>query len=223
MNRKTKKQQIKRYKNGLKLKKTRKTKKLKKNKGGTTIYDLNTGKITKSNNLINMIRGKSYFRKVFSKDMDGFSEKTKVAEITIAKILMKNPNPHIVNFYNITDNYIDMEELENIYDELDDSQKKNQIIEDMKKAKIFLQGLGIMYVDWKWDNIGKSKIDGKYKLFDFDCSGLSDNKTNSWIIEPVEAWSYRTAKKEGNKTPQEIDDWSFNYNLELYDSRKVSI
>jgi hypothetical protein len=42
----------------------------------------------------------------------------------------------------------------------------------MSNVKDFLQGLGIMYVDWKLDNIGKSLIDGKYKLFDFDASGL---------------------------------------------------
>jgi serine/threonine protein kinase len=82
----------------------------------------------------------------------------------------------------------------------------------MKKVKDFLQNLGIMYIDWKIDNIGKSK-DGKYKLFDFDASGIVNLKTNKWTLEPAEFWSYKEATKNGKKTPQEIDDWSFDYNI----------
>ena len=40
----------------------------------------------------------------------------------------------------------------------------------MKKVKdFFLQNLGIIYIDWEQDNIGKGE-DGNYKLFDFDGS-----------------------------------------------------
>jgi hypothetical protein len=35
----------------------------------------------------------------------------------------------------------------------------------MKNVKDFLQSLGIMYIDWKIDNIGVSNV-GAYKLFD---------------------------------------------------------
>jgi serine/threonine protein kinase len=89
---------------------------------------------------------------------------------------------------------------------------KEVLVETMKKVKDFLQKLGIMYIDWKIDNIGISD-DGKYKLFDFDASGIVDLNTNKWILEPANFWSYKEAKKNGRVTPQEIDDWSFNYNI----------
>ena len=82
----------------------------------------------------------------------------------------------------------------------------------MKKTKDFLQNLGIMYVDWKMDNIGISN-NGEYKLFDFDASGIVDLKTNNWILKPLDYWSYNEAIKKGCVTPKQIDDWSFDYNM----------
>ena len=82
----------------------------------------------------------------------------------------------------------------------------------MKKVKDYLQSLGIMYIDWKIDQIGISK-DGKYKLFDFDVSGLIDLKTNEWIVEPLHFWSYNKAIDNGCTTPQEIDNFSFDYGI----------
>ena len=38
-----------------------------------------------------------------------------------------------------------------------------------------------MYIDWKLDNVGISDIDGQYKLFDLDVSGLINIKTQKWI------------------------------------------
>ena len=129
------------------------------------------------------------------------------AELKIARILQKNPHPNIVTFYNITDTHIDMEELDVIppFDKI-------KMIEIMKNVKDFLQKLGIMYIDWKKDNIGISS-DGTYKLFDFDVSGLISLKTNKWIVKPVEYWSYNQAITIGCKTPNEIDDCSFDFGL----------
>ena len=131
------------------------------------------------------------------------------AENQIVKILMEHPNPNIVTYFDINKRYVDMEELQTINVE---DLNKSVLIETMKKVKDFLQKLGIMYIDWKIDNIGISN-DGKYKLFDFDASGIVDLKTNKWIIEPAEFWSYKEAKKNGCKTPQEIDNWSFDFNI----------
>ena len=80
------------------------------------------------------------------------------------------------------------------------------MIDTMRNVKNFLQGLGIMYIDWKLDNIRISN-NGEYKLFDFNCSEL---KTNKWIIEPVNCWSYKKAKENGLSYPQQIDDWLFD-------------
>jgi len=119
---------------------------------------------------------------------------------------MKNPHPNIATYFFIDNNYVDMEELntKNIVQE--------EIIEPMLKVKNFLQKLGIIYIDWKIDNIGKDK-NGIYKLFDFDGSGLVDISSQKWIIKPVDTFSYKEALKQGSKTPKEIDDWSFQNNL----------
>jgi hypothetical protein len=87
-----------------------------------------------------------------------------------------------------------------------------EIQELMENVKTFLQGLGIMYVDWKFDNLAKS-VDGVYKLFDFDASGLVDLNSQQWIFEPQHYWNYNEALKSGCITPQEIDDWGYNYNI----------
>ena len=77
------------------------------------------------------------------------------------------------------------------------------------EVKTYLQSLGIMYIDWKLDNIGISD-DGQIKLFDFDVSGLIDVKTNGWIKKPPMFWSYTTAVQNGAETPTEIDNYAFD-------------
>jgi serine/threonine protein kinase len=158
--------------------------------------------------------GKPFFRKVFYLDETNSNLEKKIrlaqaaqAEITIVNILMKNPYPNIATYYQVNKFYVEMEELNT-------STKKNQgeVIEIMKKTKDFLQSLGIMYIDWKYDNIGIAN-DGIYKLFDFDVSGLVDLNTNKWILEPLHYWSYNKAIENGCKTPKEIDDFAFNYGL----------
>ena len=145
---------------------------------------------------------------------------SKEMEIAIVKILMKHPHPNIVHYYDINTKYADMEQVDTyksnplyLYENVMTSEDLNEIIEVMSKVKDFLQSLGIMYVDWKFDNLGKS-ADGKYKLFDFDASGLIDLKTQQWKLKanPI-YWSYKEIIKNGAKTPKEIDDWSFNYNM----------
>jgi serine/threonine protein kinase len=150
--------------------------------------------------------GVPFFRKVF-----WYPEKPKIKdeidisqlaynEQAIIKILMKNPHPNIVSFYHINKKYLDMELLDT--ENIDIEKAKIQ----MKKAKKFLHGLGIIYMDWKPDNIGKDKY-GNYKLFDFDASGLINTK--GWKIKPVELFAFRAAKIH-SKHPIEMDDWVFN-------------
>jgi len=172
--------------------------------GGSKIYA--DGMITDIDETYN---GKSFFRKKFNNSIPlSRNEIISIrAERKIASILQKNPHPNIVTYYAITDTHIDMEELD-VITPLD----KIKMIDIMKNVKDFLQKLGIMYIDWKKDNIGISS-DRTYKLFDFDVSGVISLKTNKWIVKPVEYWSYTQAIKKGCKTPKEIDDWSFDYGL----------
>ena len=179
----------------------------------STIYNMNNDTTTTSDETYN---GHLFFRKLG----EPYNSKAHIysnnVERTIIKILMEHPHPNIVTYYKLSDDYITMEQV--------NSEKSNplykpmtneEIIETqqvMVKVKDFLQDLGIMYIDWKFDNMGKS-VDGTYKLFDFDASGLIDLTSKEWILKPQHYWSYNEAIKNGIITPKEIDDWSFNYNM----------
>jgi len=181
----------------------------------STIYDMNSDSASKTDETYD---GLPFFRKYGPPRTRNHAYSNKV-ERTIVKILMDHPHPNIVNYYDVTDDYITMEQLcteksasccvgiePTSYDDL------IEIQELMVKVKTYLQGLGIMYVDWKFDNLAKS-VDGTYKLFDFDASGLVDLNSQQWILEPQHYWNYNEALKNGCVTPQAIDDWGFNYNI----------
>ena len=179
----------------------------------STIYNMNNDTTKTSDETYN---GLLFFRKLGAP----YSSKSHIysnnVERTIIKILMEHSHPNIVNYYELSDDYITMEQV--------NSEKSNplykpmtneeiiEIQQTMSKVKDFLQSLGIMYVDWKYDNLGKS-LNGAYKLFDFDASGLIDLASKEWILKPQHYWSYNEAIKNGALTPKEIDDWSFNYNM----------
>jgi serine/threonine protein kinase len=90
-----------------------------------------------------------------------------IVEPQIYRILHDNPHPHIVKVYRNSDNYVDIELLQPVNSKYDEQ----ALISAAHSAKAHLQSLGIMYIDWKPDNMGLG-ADGKYKLFDFDMSGI---------------------------------------------------
>jgi len=154
---------------------------------------------TNVTNLDEKFEGMNFFRKY------GGS----TSEHAIYKILKKNPHPNIVKVYRITDKYVDIELLSPIMSDKD--YDKNTLISDALVVKNYLQSLGIMYIDWKPDNMGIA-ADGKYKLYDFDVSGISDGK--NWERRPSpHSWSYRQAIANGLKDPKEIDDFAFEINF----------
>lgn len=159
--------------------------------GGIRIYKLD-GKIIGDPNILH--EGKDFFRKM-TNDKN---------ELEICKLLMKNPHKNIIKIYDVTKNYIDMELLNTYINRIDISEIKKV----MAEVKTYLQNLGVIYIDWKLDNIGISP-DGQYKLFDFDVSGLINKETNEWILEPPKYWSYNEATKNGMKTPIDIDNYAF--------------
>jgi serine/threonine protein kinase len=166
-------------------------------------------------NLDETFRGKNFFRKYGASTI----------EHAIYKILKKNPHPNIVKVYRITDKYVDIELLSPIISKKD--YDKKALISEILLVKDYLQSLGIMYIDWKLDNIGID-ANGKYKLYDFDLSGIicsssaaknlgkhNSCKTDSkWQIKPSTLnWSYRQALANGLKDPKEIDDFAFEINF----------
>ena len=186
-----------------KTKKRRKTYKI----GGSAIYDMDTGTIIKTDLTYD---GNPFFRKQYPKLIG--KKDVRHIEKQIVEILMMNPHPNIVTFYVVNDEYLDMEELDTLNTATFNSNKP-EIISVMREVKDFLQHLGIMYIDWKFDNIGKGK-DGNYKLFDFDASGIINLvNQNEWIVTPPNFWSFRNATKHNCETPKQKDDWSFEYNI----------
>ncbi len=135
-----------------------------------------------------------------------FRKSTNSREITIAKLLRRHPHPNIVTFYTIspTHRFVDMEMLDTAT-----KRPKRKLLEILRVVKAHLQSLGIMYIDWKPDQVGLA-ADGTIKLFDFDMSALIDTKTHAWISPPTSLnWSYRQATARGLKDPIEIDDYAF--------------
>ena len=129
--------------------------------------------------------GKDFFRKM-TKHM---------GERKICELLMKYPHNNIVKIYHIGDDYIDMELLN-------------------MEVKKYLQNLGIIYIDWKLDNIGIGE-NQQIRLFDFDGSGLIDIETKEWIRRAPLYWSYREAIKNGMNTPSDIDNCAFDLEFRI--------
>ncbi len=140
--------------------------------------------------------GKYFFRKMFTTKRESHVERE------IVTMLKANPLPGVVEIYEVKNTYYDMEML-------DTERQICLTLEDCENIKKQLQDLGIMYIDWKYDNFGYAN-DGKVKIFDFDCSGVI-NKSNPdlWYISPFHAFSYRMAINNGCKTPLEIDNYAF--------------
>ena len=183
-------------KNRNKRTKKNRNKRTKKNRNKKTIGGVRVlmdGEFTTHPEILH--EGKDFFRKMTND----------TAEKKICEILMKNPQKNVIKIYDVGEDYIDMELL-NVDMSKQDMSKIKYI---MMEVKTYLQSLGIMYIDWKLDNIGISE-DGEIKLFDFNASGLIDTETNEWKIEPQEWWSYNKAVQNGMVYPIEIDDYAFD-------------
>ena len=151
------------------------------------------------------------FRKLYSTQSDRVLL-YQLREKKLIDYLQSYEHPNVVTFYQVTDRYVDMEYL----DPLESQDTLKRIVPVMETVKTFLQGIGVIYMDWKLDNIAKGKHG--YTLFDFDCSGMVEkddvhllDTEIEWKVEPS-GWSYEQSKRVC-ATPKEMDDWSFVYNL----------
>lgn len=142
--------------------------------------------------------GKPIFRKYIYEGQMGRNE------MNISRILKKNPHPNIADIYDIGPDYIDMELLKTNLT----LSKIKPFIPALRAAKNYLHSLGIVYLDWKLDNLGVSS-EGIVKIFDFDMSSMfvKDRFTEG---PGVKGFLRREAEANGLKTPIEIDDWIFN-------------
>jgi hypothetical protein len=146
--------------------------------------------------------GKPFFRKMTNS----------LVELEICRRLQSNDkkHKHIVTIYHVGFDFVDMELLDETYDNKKfDKEETDKIIEIMREVKVELQSLGILYIDWKIDNIGFSETDNTHKLFDFDCSGIMNLETKEWLMNPKRYYAYNMAITAGKERPLEIDDYIF--------------
>ena len=126
--------------------------------------------------------GDIFFRKELDLE-DGYRE------LKIVEILKDKNFRNIVDIYNTCSKCIDMELL----DIHADDKKIGNITADIRNAIEQLHSVGIIYIDIRRDNMGYSHIAGKWKLFDFDASGIVEKGDDTvWVMEPP---TYATYKK----------------------------
>jgi serine/threonine protein kinase len=145
-----------------------------------------------------------------------------ITECTIAKMLKDNPQPNVVKIYDVVQDddtwYIDMEHLDDSYVPL------NKYAFDFKKGLEQLHNIGVVYIDIKEDNKGYSVIDGVYKVFDFDCSGIVDIASpKKWIMKPYRnSARYQDLKHVEDYVTSlyELDNmsWELNYKKKYIDT-----
>lgn len=71
---------------------------------------------------------------------------------------------------------------------------KEVLKSSIENARVYLNDIGIVYIDYKLDNIGMDS-NGNYKLFDFDASGIVNKNENKWMIEPPNYFVYKKLKQ----------------------------
>lgn len=121
-----------------------------------------------------------FFRKYFASQID-----TQQVERRIVSMLYKQHNKKLLRIYRVTRTYYDAELLVTHHN--DTSQQVKEIEENLDA----LHSLGIVYVDLKGDNMGYSTTDKRWKIFDFDSSGLV-NKAGQWTVEAPYHYKYKT-------------------------------
>jgi len=127
----------------------------------------------------------------------------------------------IVKIIQVNDRFVDLELLE--VDNNWSYKSNNEVVKEMSVVKDYLQSIGIMYIDWKYDNIGISRTDGKVKLFDFDVSGCVSPDNSSWTIEPPYYFAYKKATDAGMTTPADIDNFAFDNGFGLSNECKCCL
>ncbi len=104
-------------------------------------------------------------------------------EKAIVEILFKHQNHNLLRILRVENEYYDAELLDLFYDDIINLHK------DIKRDLVELNDLNIIYIDLKDDNVGYSHIDKKWKLFDFDCSGVCTSDKQSWIHAPLDSYN----------------------------------
>ena len=127
-------------------------------------------------------------KRFFQKNITGYTSNNN--ELYIASQLLLHPIANVVNVLEI----VLLEPLHVKYELLDITKKWDDVSivkRDISYALRNLNQLNIIYIDLKSDNIGNSHTDKQWKLFDFDCSGVTMDNQNKWFKYPPEYYNYK--------------------------------
>ena len=134
-----------------------------------------------------------------------------VTENAICNVLMQNPHKNIVTIYDVKRNIIDEELLESCIFHKD---KIKDILNDIQNGLEHLHKNNIVYIDLKLDNIGYSRKENCFKLFDFDMSGIvNPNDSTKWTYKPETGFAIKKYMKiHGNIVSNlfDIDRYQMN-------------
>ena len=181
-----------------------------------------------------------FIRKMLN--MSDFFKQGALNELEIARKLMDHPLPNVVNVYHISHDppYIDYELLDTDLLDTEEIIKSDQLISDIRKGLTQLHSLDIIYIDLKLDNFGYDKINNRFKIYDFDVSGITDKNKTKWIFKPVHYYNYKNVlkfckedenifikslckKKELTKFDEILFYKLFNEKLNLHSGGKIRI
>ena len=122
--------------------------------------------------------GKPYFQKNLNP-----RDVTHQVELQVAQQLFLKPKPNLVTVFQISYQpslHIKYELLDVNMDFPSWEHLEPQIIQGLRG----LHQMKCIYIDMKDDNLGYSKLDNCWKLFDFDCSGICTSNLQNWIVKP---------------------------------------
>jgi len=145
--------------------------------------------------------GKPFFRKYVGR-----------TEQEVAECFKKFPHPNIVKVYRVTPEYIDVELVSR------KPPKNEEVMNNMAQllsAKTHMHIHGIVYIDWKPENMGRA-ADGTLKIFDFDSCGFFRRNLFGWNIwreQPPFSYVLAAAMSARKRSPIAIDDWIFEHML----------
>lgn len=105
-------------------------------------------------------------------------------ELHIASLIKLLPHESLVSVYDVCGRNVFMEHLEV-------GGFPTRRIADLHAAVAdYLAAQNVVYIDWKEDNVGYSHRDGRFKLFDFNMSGvLLHDDARRWAHAPCKGYN----------------------------------
>jgi hypothetical protein len=143
----------------------------------------------------------------FRKRVD-YIRDTGYIELCIVNIVAQHQCPELLRIYGISNSFYDAELLDINHKDT------SAMARDVFECLCALHRLGIVYVDLSRDNIGYSTLDRRWKVFDFDCSGIFDlGDPTKWVVEPGPYENYKRAMSclESTFNLCEIDMYMFDH------------